>query len=293
LFKLTLNSLPDVSFVKQLYANLNNYFQISYGELIEEPFAFQFNSFCKRYGLNPNMAFNALRILDQNSVVSLSENYKEKTTLHFVASKTGIFEYLDKNRRTAPIIQTILRTYGGITDFETKININLLSKKTGKSESGLKKIFQQLADDGIAQYQNNTSDLEISFLVPREDERTINPFARKIKDLNAIKQNNMLAMLGYVSNTKQCRSVYLLSYFGEKNIEKCGTCDICNKKNKQTSPYNLEERVLELLRMAPNTSRQLEKATGADENELLKTLQRLLEDEVIALNFKNEYNIKK
>ncbi len=284
-----LSTLPDVAFVKQVYSKLNNYFQISYGELISEPLAFKFNEFCKRYEFNPNMTFNAIRILDQNSVLSLAENFKEKTTLQFVASKTEIFNYLDKNKKTAPIIQTILRTYGGITDYETKINLYMLSQKTGTSEERLKQILQQLADDNIAAYENNTSDLEITFLVPREDNHTINLFAKKIKGFNQVKENNMAAMLGYISNKKLCRSVYLLNYFGEKTAEKCGTCDICTKKKVLASPHDLEQRVLELLDIRPHTSRQLEKETGINEKELLKTLERLLEDELVSLNFKNEY----
>ncbi|MCK0159369.1 ATP-dependent DNA helicase RecQ [Allomuricauda sp. F6463D] len=287
-----LSNLPDVAFVKQVYSKLNNYFQISYGELIAEPLTFKFNEFCKRYEFNPNMTFNALRLLDQNSVLSLAENFKEKTMLQFVASKAEIFNYLDKNRKTAPIIQTILRTYGGITEYDTKINLYMLSRKTGTGEERLKQILKQLAADDIVEYRNNTSDLEITFLVPREDDHTINLFAKKIKALNKVKQGNMAAMLGYISNKKVCRSNYLLNYFGEKTNEKCGRCDICTKKEEVTSTYDLKKIVLELLEIRPHTSRQLEKVIGANEKELLKTLERLLEDELVSLNFKNEY-IKK
>ena len=288
-----LSSLPDIAFIKKVYSKLNNFFQISYGESVLEPMAFKFNAFCKRYEFNPNMTFNALRILDQNSIISLSENFQEKTTLQFVASKAEIFAYLDKNRKTASSIQTILRTYGGITEYETKINLNLLSKKTGESEKSLKKILKQLQKDGIAEYKNTTSDLEITFLVPREDDHTINPFAKKVQDFNQVKQNNMAAMLGYIKNKKVCRSVYLLKYFGENKAEKCGTCDICTKKEKQASPIKLEERVIGLLKIAPSTSRKLEKATGANEKTLLKVLQQLLEDEVVELNEINEYTLRK
>lgn len=287
-----LANLPDVAFVKMVYSKLNNYFQISYGELISEPLAFTFNEFCKRYGFNPNTTFNAIRILDQNSVLTLSENFKEKTTLQFVAPKTQIFDYLDKNRKTAPIIQTILRTYGGIMDYETKINLYLLSQKTETSEKQLKQLLQQLADDLIVKYKNNTSDLEITFLVPREDDHTINLFAKKIKDFNQVKQKNMEAMLGYITNIKVCRSVYLLNYFGEKVSENCGTCDICRQEKVMPSSHYLEKRIMELLEIRPHTSRQLEKETGANEEELLTTLERLLEDELISINYKNEY-IKK
>ncbi len=284
-----LSSLPAVSFIKELYIKLCNYFQVSYGECPTAPMPFKFGAFCKHYGFNPGMALNGLRILDQNSIIALSELFNEKVTLQFVASKAGIFQYLAKHGKVAPIIKTILRTYGGITEYETKINLHLLSRKTNESEKRLKKILSQLHKDGIAEFKYETSDLELHFLVPREDDRTINPFAKKIENHNSIKRDNMDAMLKYLHVTKTCRSVFLLEYFGEKDSEDCGTCDICIRKEKRGSGENLEEKLMEILKIGPHTSRALEKITGADENILLKTLQSMLEDELIVLNQRNEY----
>ncbi len=287
-----LSSLPDVEFLKQLYVQLNNYFQISYGESVTETLDLKFNKFCKRYNFKPRMTYHGLRILDQNSVIALSENYNERTTLKFVASRHGIFDYLDKHRKSAPIIQTILRTYGGITEHETKINLLLLSKKTGGSEKVIKKILKQLDADGIAEYNNVASDLEITFLVPREDDRTIHAFAKNIEDFNRIKRGNMAAMLDYVNNTKLCRSIFILKYFGEKTKEKCGTCDICTKREIRSSGI-LSERIADLLKKGPLTSRQLEQTLGIEEQLMLQTLQEMLEDELIQLNKQNEYKIRK
>jgi len=286
-----LAALPNTAFIKKLYGQLNNYFQISYGELVQETLQFEFNTFCKRYGLLPNMAYHGLRILDQNSVISLSENHSEKTTLKFEASKGGIFEYLEKNRKSAPIIQTILRTYGGITEHETKINLLLLSKKNRESEKLIKQVLKQLHKDGIAVYKNVASDVEITFLVPREDDRTINLFASKINDLNKVKHRNMQAMLDYIGNTSRCRSAFLLNYFGESGADKCGSCDICTRADTGETG-TLEEWVVTLLKSTPKTSRQLVESTGAPEKNILDILQRLLEDEAIELNIKNEYSIK-
>lgn len=286
-----LDALPSVAFVKKLYAQLNTYFQISYGELPTEAFPLKFNAFCARYSLPANKGYNAFRILDQYSVVALSENFTEKTTLQFVASTDRLFDYLDQNHKAVPVVQALLRTYGGITAYETKIDLHLLSKKTGERESSLKKTLEQLAEDGLVTYKNVPSDLEITFLVPREDERTINVFAQKIKALNTVKQNNMNAMLGYLNNTKTCRNVLLLNYFGESTKEPCGTCDICTQKPPKPSGV-LQDKILELLQTAPCTSRRLEQATGAEEETLLATLQRLLEEEAVSLNDKNEYTVK-
>ncbi|MEM9649593.1 MAG: ATP-dependent DNA helicase RecQ [Bacteroidota bacterium] len=287
-----LGSLPNVDFVKQLYVQLNNYFQISYGESIVEPLPLKFNAFCQRYSFNPNMTYQGLRILDQNSVVSLSENFSERTTLKFTTSKTAIFEYLEKHRQTAPIIQTILRTYGGIMEYDTKLNLHLLSKKTGIGEVDLKKILQQVDADGIATYKRATSDLEINFLVPREDDHTINTFAHKIKDFHQVKHQNMSAMLKYVQNSTNCRSVYILDYFGEKTSKTCGTCDICRPTELQ-SLESLKQKILQLLQKKPLTSRVLEQNLQVAQQQVVTALQEMLEDELILLTNGNTYKIKK
>ena len=289
---LYLSSLPGVEQVKQVYSKLNNHFQISYGELPQGPLAFKFEEFCERYGFQSTMAFNALRILDQNSVLSLSDNFTQRHLLRFVGSKAGIYGYLEKNRKSAAVVQTILRTYGGITQFDTKVDLKLLSRKTGESESTLKTIMQQLSDDGLAVYDQQSSDLEICFLVPREDDHTIYPFSRKIEDLNRVKGDNLRAMLGYIENKKQCRNQLLLNYFGENGPEKCGSCDICNKREKKASITQLEERILGLLQLSPSRKRVLAKATEADKKILGKVLQRMLADNKIQINANNEYSLK-
>ena len=279
--------LPDVPFVKKLYHQLNNYFQIPYGEWVQEILEFEFNTFCERYELNPSMTYHGLRILDQNSILALSENYNERATLRFISNKEGIFNYLEKHRNSASIIQTILRTYGGITEYDTKINLNLISKKAGASEKQIKTVLQQLHADSIVDYKCVSSDIEVTFLVPREDDRTINPFAKRIQDLNKVKEHSLAAMLGYVENTTTCRSVYVLNYFGEHTKNNCGVCDICTGIAHATD--SSREIILKFIQDRPYTSRQLAEVTKLEETVVLESLQELMEDELIQINFRNEY----
>ena len=130
-----LSVLPDTSYLKKVYGKLNSYFQIPFGEGKDEKFQLNFNTFCSVYGLNPMLTYNALRILDQNSVIALSESFSKKSTVRFLASKEVLFFYFEKNRNLVTITQTILRTYGGIFDFDTKINIQLIAKKSENKES--------------------------------------------------------------------------------------------------------------------------------------------------------------
>jgi ATP-dependent DNA helicase RecQ len=287
-----LSVLPDVDFLKILYRKLNNYFQIPYGEMSAETFQFHFNKFCDTYTLNTALTFNGLRILDQNSVIALSESFAKKITLQFIATKAQLFYYLDNHKSIAPMIQTILRTYGGIFEHPTKINPLLISKKTNVSEEKILLTLEQLHTDGIVDYKAQSSDLEIIFLAPREDDRTINMFSRKVKEQQQVKINNIESILAYVNNDKVCRSKQLLHYFGEER-KACGICDVCLSKNNIDSDIQnlVAEDILKILRKDNQTSRNLTMALTYKEETILIVLQGLLEDGYISITSKNEYKI--
>jgi ATP-dependent DNA helicase RecQ len=288
-----LSVLPDIPFIKLIYNKLNNYFQIPFGEGNDQRFQLNFNGFCETYKLNPLITYNAFRMLDQNSVFALSESFSKKTSLQFSTTKERLFSYLAKNRGLAPIVQTILRTYGGVFEFNTKINTFLVAKKAGVLETMVFKTLQQLHTDDIITYQEQNNDLELTFLVPREDDSTINIFAKKVKELNANKIRNIENMLAYINNDKTCRSKQLLNYFGEKVAGNCGKCDICSAK-KSENP-NLEAlinaEIIGVLKVRKQTSRQLINALNYDENAILNSIRTMLEEGEIRINTKNEYEL--
>jgi ATP-dependent DNA helicase RecQ len=288
-----LGVLPDVDFLKLLYRKLANYFQIPFGEGSGETFQLPFNSFCDTYKLNTTLTYNGLRLLDQNSVISLTEAFSQKTTIRMLASKREIFGYLDNNPQSAPIIHTILRTYGGIFDFDTKINPLVISKKTNSTEKEVITVLEKLEKDEIIDYHAQHSDLELTFLVPREDERTINIFAKKIKQIQQVKKDNVESMLAYIENSKLCRSRQILNYFGETSTENCGKCDVCLQKN----PINkdiiriIEQDILQILMVKKESSRGLIKLLTYKESSIILALQRLLEEDKIRVNSINQYEI--
>lgn len=288
-----LSVLPDITFLKLVYNKLNNYFQIPFGEGSDTIFQFNFNAFCGIYSLNSMLTYNALHVLDQNSVLALSESFSKKATVRFMATKEQLFDYFEKNSALVSIAQTILRTYGGIFDFDTKLNIYLIAKKCNEKEAKVTKILEQLKKDEIISYTAQHSDLEITFLVPREDDSTINVFAKKVKERQQIKIENVDHMLGYIANQKTCRSKQLLDYFGETIYKDCGICDVCLNKNDVTTiiSTSVSEEIITALKDKSQTSRQLIETIPHDETIILKAIQTLLEYGHLKINTKNEYEL--
>ena len=288
-----LSVLPDIPFIKLVYNKLNNYFQIPYGEGFDEKFQLNFNAFCETYKLNQLITFNAFRVMDQNSVFALSEAFYKKTTLRFLTNKEQLLSYLGKNRNLVDTVQIILRTYGGVFEFDTKINTVLIAKKVGATEESILKTLRQLKAENIIAYQERNSDLELTFLVPREDDVTINVFAHKVKALNATKVKNIESILTYINNTKVCRGKQLLHYFGEKVVTNCGECDICKAKIPLDADIKafVSDEIVRILKTESQSSRELIKALDFEENTILNAIKELLESGKISINTRNEYEL--
>lgn len=289
-----LSVLPDVNFIKLLYKKLSSYFQISYGEGINETFSLEFNQFCKVYNFNQVLAYNGMRLLDRHSIINLSETFHKKTSVQFIVSSHQLFLYLDKNRQLEKVSQNILRTYGGIFDIETKINTSLIAQKSSVNESVVINALEQLKKDEIINCKIHNTDAELTFLVPREDDKTINVIAKYIKQQNQLKAQKVQSVIDYINNDSVCKSIQLLNYFGEKNVNPCGICSVCILKKKNQSKEVLPivmDSILKCLKKETMNSRSLVQTLTFKEKSIIEAIQILLEQEKISINNMNEYQI--
>ena len=289
-----LDSRPDIPFIKELYKKLNTFFQIAYNEGVSEDYQLNLNAFCERYGLHQGKTYTSLKLLDQNSIISLIETSRETNTIHLISKKEGLFKWIGQHTEMGHVVQTLLRTYGGLFDFETKVKLSLLAKKTNQSQQFIHETLKKLEKDGLASYRSTQNDLTITFLKPREDEKTINPVAPNIDKLNITKKEKLRHMLDYVDNSSLCRTVVLLRYFGEKGVLPCGKCDVCQRKkvNYEAKKSDIKKEVIRKIASGPKTSRELVGLLHYDEYQIIASLRDLLEDEELKLNNDNTYGIK-
>ena len=289
-----LSVLPTVNLVKQVYIKLCNYFQISYGEGVYDTFDFDFNTFCKTYKFSSILCYNSLLLLDRNSIITLSNQFKNNVTVQFIISNQSLFNYLETHKNYSIIVKSILRLYGGVFDHITKIDLVKITKKASVSEGILIHTLQQLEHDKIITLNLAKTDAQITFIEPREDDKTINRIALIIEQQNKLKQQHVKAMLDYVENESVCKSMQLLAYFGEKNTEPCGICSVCINFKKHKKPQDLKsikKQIIELLENGDQSSRALLAHLDCEEKDMKTVLKLLLEHHIITITPTNTYKL--
>ncbi len=288
-----INVLPDKKTITQTYIKLCNYLQIAYGEGIDELFAFNLNHFCQKYGFPILKTFNAIQFLDRQGILSLSQEFSEKVTMQFIISSKEVIRYSSLNPNEEPVILALLRTYSGIYETSTSINLTLISKKSSTDVTTIISILEKLKNASIIDYHKKNNDATIIFNEIREDERTINRVSKYLEIQNKQKVIQFNAVLNYIDNKKICKSKLILNYFGEESSSDCGICSYCISKKMKSSDVNLvSEKIITLLKKEDLNSREIQIQTKNSEDDVIFVLQNLLENNLIIIKNNNKYSLK-
>jgi ATP-dependent DNA helicase RecQ len=284
------SNLASPKIVKIVYNHLNQYFNIAFGEKPMELLDFSLQEFCFTYKLKLLQTLNAIKTLERENIVSLDENYSKKSTLKFLIGNNQIFNYIENHPSKNDLIKLILRSYGGIFDHYTIINEYSLSRKLNCSKKEVVKHLNDLHLNGIVNYSYENTTSKLVFLVPRDDNYTINSISKNIENQNNLKYQKLSSTISFIQNINTCRNTQLLSYFNEKILENCGTCDVCRSKLKsETSLETIANQILILLSEKSHSSNELVALLNYSEKDILISLKILLEKNKIAITSQNKF----
>ena len=288
-----INVLPDKKFLNLMYIKLNNYFQIAYGEGINEQFTFNLHHFCLRYELPTLKTFNAMQFLDRQGIINLSQEFSEKITLQFLIPSKEVIRYISINSNDEEIILAILRTYPGIYEMQTAFNLQLIAKKSNHKEAEILAVLKKLKEKEIIEYHSKNNDATIIFNEVREDERTISRVVKHLENQNQLKKDQLQAVVHYINEKSICKNKLILNYFGEKTTVDCGICSFCiTKKIKKKDATLLQNQIISLLKIEDLNSRDIQNKTKNNPEEVIFVLQELLEKGFILVKPNNKYTLK-
>lgn len=288
------DSLFDKEFLKLLYRKLNNFLGIAYGEGYNSVNSFNFNQFCFHNKFPYRKAYNALQFLDRQGVIRLTQNTGNKTKLIFTASSSDILDFFYDSEVYENILLFILRTYPGIYEYETDINIDLISQHTEETQEDIIKCLQECQQQELCRFTPEENDITVIFNEAWEEDRALYRTFTHLKNYNEQKIKQYNALLFYIQNEDICKNRILLKYFDEESDKDCGTCSTCMKKKLSSTSKdkaNATLQIYKLLQEKPLSIKDIDLLNQFTKDEVLYAIQVLLEENKIKPNDKNQYLI--
>ena len=282
---LTLKDIKEI--LKKLYQN----FTISLGEFNENPHPFNLLEFSEKYDFSVSKVDTAIKMLSNSGILEINKHYNKKSTLRFIVSSKTVLNYLNQNTIIKKFTNSILRSYAGLFEQEVKIDEFYIAKKNGITTKQVASNLAYLQNDNIIEYTPVKNKVDLLFLLPREDDYTVNRFSKELKQFIIQKKKKSDSLIAFLNNDKICRSIQVLNYFDEFKTKKCGICDVCISENSKPNP-NLSLEIIHLLKVKKSlSSSEISVSLIANEREILIHLRQLLSDDKIQINHLNKYQI--
>ncbi len=237
-----LTSLPDKEFIKTCYKNLCNYLYVAYGEGFELVSNFSLSNFCASYSLNSKRALTTLSYLEQEGVFNLLQYSKHRATVEFTLNQSQTLELFKTKTQDSRVIQQIIRNHAGVFQNKVELDLNMLTNLTKLPFKTVIKALQKWHAEGNLILDYNETDIQLQWLVPREDDYTLAPLFNRLSQYNKVKKKKIEAMITYAFSNETCKQKEILNYFGEqlsKNCQQCSASDC-------TTPKKVKQRLLEL-----------------------------------------------
>ncbi|NRF38131.1 ATP-dependent DNA helicase RecQ [Pedobacter foliorum] len=287
------NSFPTLEEIKKIYHYLGNYFQLAFGAGEGLSFNFDIADFCKRFNVGVIKTLAALKFLERDGYITLSENVFLQSRVLFTVGNEDVYRFQIENAGYDPLIKAILRSYGGAFDQYVKIQEAEIAKKVRMSFNDVVRLLNNLQDQGILSYLPQTDQPQLQYIRARVDLLHIDIDVKYIELRKKIQTDQINAVLAYAGKP-ECRSVQLLTYFDEPDSEKCGVCDICLAEKKADDLAQLSDTIdFEIVTLLQSNSHDLAELiagikVGA-ENEKLNRIRELLDAGKIKTDGKNYY----
>jgi ATP-dependent DNA helicase RecQ len=288
----TENSIPTILEVKEVHKKLYQFFRIANGELLDETFSFNFLEFCKKYNFQVLKTDVILKLLVNYGIIELNTSFNKKSTLKVIGSHYTVLNFSKKNTTFKHFINVLLRTYGGLFEDEIKIDEFFLAKKASITSTQVIKNLKILEEQYLVEYTPVNAAISLTFLLPREDDKTINRFSKELKQFLFLKKEKAINFINFVTNNKVCRSIQLLSYFDEEKTTTCGICDVCII-NKKVDRKHLASEIAALLEERVQlSSKEISHLLKVHEKDILIHLHTLLSEDKLTINNQNKFQLK-
>lgn len=222
---------PEMELISRVYIALCNYFKIAIGSGLDQIYDFDLKEFSKRFEFNQLEALSCLKLLSSQQMIETTDSFYHPSRLRILFDYTDLYNFKLKKAQFEQLINTLLRSYGGIFENYLVIDEVELAKRIKCETSHVISQLNILAKIGVADYIQQNDSPKVIFKQSRPSN-----FKPDLAFFNFLKRSYLKrldAMISYVKDQNTCRMRQLTNYFNDTSNLNCEICDNCIKnKNK-------------------------------------------------------------
>ena len=221
--------IPPIPVIKKVFQDLADFVQLPVGMGELQQFLFDFDLFCIQFKWDKIIARNALQWIEQEGHVKFSPSSFKPTLVQVIENRITIQLFEKQYPETGFVLQTLLRTYGGIIDSPQFINEGTLAKLLQRDVAFVQMQLKQLQQYGMISLEQKANQPIVQFKWNRASAEFMTLNLDQYQARKLAFEDRIRAMRDYLGNrTVTCRNVFLAKYFGEKAPQNCGICDLCS-----------------------------------------------------------------
>ncbi len=289
---------PDIEYVKRIYEAVCNFLQVAVGFGKNQVFDFPLESFAEKYKFQVAQVYHSLKIIQRQGYFEFTEEMDSPSRVYFLVNRDDLYKFQIANEAYDGFIKLLLRSYTGLFTGYVVIEEDLLAARASTTTQVICNFLKHLSSNRIIDYIPRKKTPYIYFTRERSEQEKLF-FSKENYDLRKQDfRDRIEAVIHYASSSTKCRSQMLLDYFGEKNAERCGICDVCLERN-QLGLSKLEfDQILEVIRLGlsePLLPEELLFRFGPDNDKYRLVLRWLLDNEKVVRRIDNklEWNTRK
>ncbi|MEO9022234.1 MAG: ATP-dependent DNA helicase RecQ [Ginsengibacter sp.] len=223
---------PTVEVIRKVYGALCNFLQLPSGSGEGLSYDFDINAFVKNFKLDVYTVNNVLKILEQEELMTYSDQFFVPSTVVFTTDKDTLNSIEQSHPSLDGAAKGLLRSYDGIFDFPCTINENQLAKFIHTSKEHLLQRLSEMEALGIIDYTPQKENPRIVFLQNRVKAGDLFVNEKNILKRKRAFQKRLDAIIRFTADKRQCRSAMIAAYFNDNSVHRCGVCDNCLAVNK-------------------------------------------------------------
>lgn len=223
-------SFPSLEYIEDVYQKLHAFFEIPYDTGMGRQLKFKIEDFCKRFGLQRAPAFYALKYLERTEHLTYSEEVDIPTKVRINVDRKSLYDVELADQGQANVLEALMRSYTGIFSFLQQIDEEYVARRAGQTVPQLRQSLYGLSLAHVISYVPTDHSDVVVLHHDRLRPGNVNLMPSRYAMLRESFHARAEAMLEYVSEASECRSRYLLRYFGHTEAADCGTCDVCRAR---------------------------------------------------------------